>query len=541
MGPVIDSNSRATMRFYLLGKIDLRDHDGLPLAAIVRQPRLLAFLAFLVVEGFGKNIGADHVRRAFWPDSPDDFARRSLNQLLYLCRKAGAGDLISRPGPGLLRAEPGVVYCDAVQLLERSLSRDEFDRLSGDFMPGFRLGGSDHFERWLDDVRTRIRVRWRNECVRLAEHDLAAGRASDALELSSRVLRIEPADEDALLARIEALGHVGDRPAIWRSFEQYRMDLAGRLDLEASPRVVRRVIELCGTGGAGDVRDARARPVDLIANASDDRPPTSEAERPLSIHKARLGSSKLAFVPIAAAASAFLFLMIWSESSVSGSDEAESSAIPAVVAAGQLPTTLNADGGRSTQAGVSSPGDDIHRRAALARQLEYRVTTGLFNSAIASFDDDLARHWCNRIRRSEPGTWAAASCLLSLGALSESSESRALPPPTIAMLVNEDTGSRADMLLRLQLMYAVVLARQGRPEEARRLLHDRPWQSSEDGDLLFYAAAAYASLDAVDTAGALLRQYDRETPRDRLGALRKRWFPAEIFDSPNPTQLDLQP
>jgi DNA-binding SARP family transcriptional activator len=71
------------IRFRILGGLDLRDHDGHELRAILAQPRRLGLLAYIAIAGRHGFARRDQTLALFWPEQDSEHARAALNRALY--------------------------------------------------------------------------------------------------------------------------------------------------------------------------------------------------------------------------------------------------------------------------------------------------------------------------------------------------------------------------------------------------------------------------------------------------------------------------
>ena len=79
-----------------LGRIDLRGTSGETLAAVTSRPREMALLIYLVTAGPGAFRRRDTILALFWPETPEDRARHTLNQMLYRLRRTLGDEVLVR-------------------------------------------------------------------------------------------------------------------------------------------------------------------------------------------------------------------------------------------------------------------------------------------------------------------------------------------------------------------------------------------------------------------------------------------------------------
>lgn len=148
------------IRFTTLGATDLRDGRGHPVRDVLAQPKRLALLLYLALEGRRHPIPRDTLLELFWPDSDRDRARNTLSQALHQLRQVIGAEVIQRHGTAL-QASPSHLWCDAAAFLD-AVERQDFalaaDLYRGDFCPGLLVGAAPRVEQWLDDQRRRLRA-----------------------------------------------------------------------------------------------------------------------------------------------------------------------------------------------------------------------------------------------------------------------------------------------------------------------------------------------------------------------------------------------
>lgn len=224
------------IRLRALGTLDLRLEDGRVLESVLSRPKRMALLAYLMLArpyGFRRR---DSLLALFWPESPEKRARHSLNQALYVLRKALGAEAVITDGGGGVGVSPEVVSCD-VRELDRALAEgrpaDALDLYAGELLEGFHLTGSREFDRWLERERSALRER-----VVAAARDLATEREADgnpvgAIRALRKATAWSPYDVSLRSELLRLLAAAGDRAGALREYEAF----AGRLreELELTP------------------------------------------------------------------------------------------------------------------------------------------------------------------------------------------------------------------------------------------------------------------------------------------------------------------
>jgi serine/threonine-protein kinase len=220
----------------LLGEADLRRSDGPELTDVVRQPKRLAILAYLAVEGPGRFHRRDSLLALFWPEMDDHHARASLRRTLHFLRThLGDGALDAR-GDEIAVSE--AVWSDVAALgeaLDEGRLEAALDLYRGDLLAGFFVPTAPGFERWLDGERERLRRLASGAAWQLAEAREAAGDVVGAGTFGRRAAALAPDDEVALRRMLALFDRLGDRAAAVQVYDDFARRLKSELDLDPSP------------------------------------------------------------------------------------------------------------------------------------------------------------------------------------------------------------------------------------------------------------------------------------------------------------------
>jgi predicted ATPase/DNA-binding SARP family transcriptional activator/Tfp pilus assembly protein PilF len=235
------------IRYRVLGPLDLRRVDGTELLSVLAQPKRSALLAYLAVEGGAGFHRRDTLINLFWPDSPMERARRSLNQALYGLRQSLGEGVIASCGDGTLTVDRTLFWCDAVEF-ETALAEDRLtDALElyrGVLLEGFFVSGAPEFENWLDLDRGRLGARAVAAAWTLAEREAMTGNGPGEASWARRAAALAPDDEGVLCRLLEVLDRLGDRAgamAAYRAFERRLAADAGAGPAAATAELFRRI------------------------------------------------------------------------------------------------------------------------------------------------------------------------------------------------------------------------------------------------------------------------------------------------------------
>jgi DNA-binding SARP family transcriptional activator/tetratricopeptide (TPR) repeat protein len=205
----------------------------------------------------GDHIPRDLVAQMLWPTTPIERARHSLRQMIYRLRLAGLP--IESDGDALLVAA-GEVDCDAIRVLSPEWSdtaAPEEIESKGDFLEAYNADVSDAFREWVDSCRSRVSAQIRRAALKQVSLARREGRWVDLERWGEFVLRFDPLNEEAILARAESRALGGSKSLALAIIDQYVEDLGGRADQLSLPaRVLRRRISERAAGwSAGTSND----------------------------------------------------------------------------------------------------------------------------------------------------------------------------------------------------------------------------------------------------------------------------------------------
>jgi len=266
----------AHLSLRLLGGFLLRsDARGRPLP-VRKAQALLAYLAL--------RAGRAHTREALtdllWSGTADKQARQSLRQIMVRLRRtlAGAHRAVLVTQGDTVTVNPASLEIDVVQF-ERLVRRGTPDALEaagalyqGPLLDGFRVAEPE-FEEWLEGERARLHGLAVDALHRLVSHHDKAGRPEQAVLAATRLVALDPLQEDVHRTLMRLHARHGRRAAALRQYQACLALLQKELGVEPEMETKRLYLEILQR--AAPAGRARAG----AAGAS--RPSRTVAETPL--------------------------------------------------------------------------------------------------------------------------------------------------------------------------------------------------------------------------------------------------------------------
>jgi len=199
---------------------------------------LVSYLAMAIPEPLSR----ERLIALLWGERPDEQARQNLRHMLSALRKIVGPDVLVTEGDDVSLAK-GAVACDVThfEALARDGSVEALQAASALYRGALLDGLSLHeeaFEAWLAQERRRLQDMAVSVLASLAEEQLEAGRAGEALESARRAVELDAYFEAAHRSVMRALAAVGKRGSAlqhYRSLERLlRDELGTRPDEETS-------------------------------------------------------------------------------------------------------------------------------------------------------------------------------------------------------------------------------------------------------------------------------------------------------------------
>jgi DNA-binding SARP family transcriptional activator/TolB-like protein len=267
------------LRLTTLGAVDLRDRHGHALRDVLAQPKRVALLAYLVVEGSRGPVSRDKLLALFWPESDEARARNALSQSLHHLRQALGPGVVESQGVHAVGVSLERLWCDATVFaaaLERGDVELALDLYRGEFCPALFVSGAPQVEQWLDAQRRRLRGEALATLRTHADRLVARGESAAAARAARRALAMHPDDEADVRALLALLERSGDVSGALLAFREYEQRITDELDTGAAPET-RRLVD--GMRRRRDAAASRPEAGDAVPVAPTAAPaPPAEAE-----------------------------------------------------------------------------------------------------------------------------------------------------------------------------------------------------------------------------------------------------------------------
>jgi len=233
------------LRLTTLGAVDLRDSRGHSVRGLLMQPKRVALLAYLAVEGARAPVSRDRILALFWPESDEARARNALSQSLHHLRQALGPGVIESEGLHTIGVRHDRLWCDATAFadaLDGGQCELALDMYRGDFCPALYVSGAPELEQWLDGQRRRLRDRAQDALLALARGAAERGDGPTASRAARRALAMQPDDEADVRTLLGVLERAGDVAGALQAYRELEQRLAH--DLETRPAAeTRQLIE----------------------------------------------------------------------------------------------------------------------------------------------------------------------------------------------------------------------------------------------------------------------------------------------------------
>jgi DNA-binding SARP family transcriptional activator/TolB-like protein len=282
----------------MLGGISLTDEAGAEVDALLRQPKHVALLAYLVSPRPGTWHKRDSVLGTFWAEHDQARSRSAFRSALYTLRQHLPDDAIRARGDNDLSVDPQLVATDTA-MMEDLIDRGEYARAlacyKGEFLPGIYAPDAEGFDQWVEHERRRTRSLASRAARELSEQLEAKNDLTGAIDAARRNYNLDRSDEGAARRLISLLDASGDRAQAFAVYEEFRNYIYEAFGVRPSAETVALL----------DAIRTRHEPARLATPAPSVKPAVPPAAPPASTGSRRARTLALAAIPVAIAAVAF--------------------------------------------------------------------------------------------------------------------------------------------------------------------------------------------------------------------------------------------
>jgi DNA-binding SARP family transcriptional activator len=251
-------NAFPSLALHCLGPPSVRV-DGREAPPDVLWRKHLALLTYLALSPDGTR-SRSHLLGLLWPESPEDKARRSLNEAVRRLRSALGNERLLTRGDALqLNDSELEVDVRQFETLRAEGQLRALELLRGEFLEGFHVDDAPVFEDWMDAQRAQIRQAATGLLVARAEEQLAVNRYVEARALARRALALDPFSEPALALGMRSAALEGDSTGALALYHE----VAERVSREIGETPSAALNALAGRIRTGAWRRPSARHADL--------------------------------------------------------------------------------------------------------------------------------------------------------------------------------------------------------------------------------------------------------------------------------------
>lgn len=209
-----------SLRLHCLGPPMVLVGGGEPPPDVVWRKHL-ALLVYLALSP-GSSVARAHLVGLFWGESPDDKARRSLNEAVRRLRNAlGETRLLTRGDSLQLNPEGLEVDVREFESLCADGQMRALELMRGEFLEGFHIDEASTFDAWVESERSRLREMAQRLVVTRAEEQLAINRYVEARALARRALTLDPYSDVALSLAMRSAALEGDSASALALYQEF--------------------------------------------------------------------------------------------------------------------------------------------------------------------------------------------------------------------------------------------------------------------------------------------------------------------------------
>lgn len=228
------------LRLYTLGTPDLQEEDGRRVDSVLAHAKRTALLAYLCASKPPRTVRRATLVALLWPEADEEHARGALrHELSQLRRSLGPGVLLGEGGESI-GVDGERLWCD-LWTFESALDAGSFQEAlelwHGELLQGLQVPGGE-FDRWLDEMRSRLARRVVEAGRRLSVEVEEAGDVAGAIAWARRVTELAPFDESGWQRLLLLLDRAGDRSGALKAFEALATRMGRELEAEPSPETL---------------------------------------------------------------------------------------------------------------------------------------------------------------------------------------------------------------------------------------------------------------------------------------------------------------
>lgn len=218
---------------------------------LVPDAGMLFPLALLLAQRAGERLSRAELREWLWPEAPEAAGRHSLRQALYRLRRAG---LATHEQGDEVAVDPAVVDSDLTAMMDDAWPAAAAARdieSAGTVLPGFAPDAGTALGAFADQLRARVAAQHRRAVLARIAATRREGRWREVEHWALCGLQADPLNEEATLARAEALAMVGAKFEALALLDAYLRELGDRAKVIGLPARLlrRRISELADPSG----------------------------------------------------------------------------------------------------------------------------------------------------------------------------------------------------------------------------------------------------------------------------------------------------
>jgi predicted ATPase/DNA-binding SARP family transcriptional activator/DNA-binding CsgD family transcriptional regulator len=231
-----------TLQIQMLGDFRV-SCDGREIASNAWRLRTAHHLIKLIALSPGFYLHREEIIDHLWPELDPTAAGNNLRYTVHIARRVlgtiVAGDVIRRQGELIALCANGGVETDVAEFeghatrARKSHEPDDYRRAiafySGDLLPG------DRYEDWTVRRREALRETYLSLLFEFTEINESLGDVGGSIELLQKLVRIDPANEEAHVALMHLYIRCGKRQSALRQYTLLQAGLRQELDVDPDP------------------------------------------------------------------------------------------------------------------------------------------------------------------------------------------------------------------------------------------------------------------------------------------------------------------